>query len=118
MDAIPVPAHPASTIDTEACLERAVLRSDRKINATVAKIFYLLHRSADRGAFVRGERAWLQYRRRSCSAEASVYHGGSAEPVAFLRAKRRVTAVTSPTSETWSARSGRGEQRSSRAAGV
>jgi uncharacterized protein YecT (DUF1311 family) len=83
------PAHPVSTIDMEACLEKAVTRSDREINASVAKIFFLLHRSADRGAFVRAERQWLQYRRQSCSAEASVYRGGSAQPVAFLACEKR-----------------------------
>jgi len=86
---MPCPAHPVSTVDTEACLERTVTRSDRQINATAAKIFHLLHRSADRGAFVRGEQAWIQYRRHSCLAEASVYHGGSAEPVAFLACEKR-----------------------------
>ena len=72
-----------------ACLERAVVRSDRQINVAVARIYRLIRRSADRDSFVRGERAWLQYRRASCSAEASVYHLGSAEPVAFLACENR-----------------------------
>jgi len=89
---MPCPAHPRSTVDTEACLERAVTRTDRQVNATAAKIFRQLHRSADRSAFVQGEQAWIRYRRRSCSAEASVYHGGSAEPVAFLACEKRRNA--------------------------
>ena len=86
---LPCPAHQRSTVDIVACLEVAVVRSDRQINATVGRIFRLLRRSADRASFVRGERAWLEYRRLSCSAEASVYHGGSAEPVAFLTCEKR-----------------------------
>ncbi|MDP9224373.1 MAG: DUF1311 domain-containing protein, partial [Actinomycetota bacterium] len=82
---LPCPTHPGSTIEIEGCLERSVVRSDRRINAKAATIFRLLRTDSDRVAFVEGEQAWLRYRRRSCTATASVYRGGSAEPVAFLR---------------------------------
>jgi uncharacterized protein YecT (DUF1311 family) len=82
---LPCPAHPASTVAIEGCLERTVVRSDRRIDAKAATIFRLLRRQSDRKAFVEGEQAWLRYRRRSCSATASVFRGGSAEPVVFLR---------------------------------
>jgi len=83
--ALPCPTDPRSTIEIEGCLERSVVRSDRGINARSATIFHLLRTRSDRVAFVEGEQAWLRYRRRSCSATASVYSGGSAEPLAFLR---------------------------------
>jgi len=89
---LPCPAHAVSTVDLEGCLEKGIRRTDRQIDARVAKIFYRLRSSSDRRAFVRGERSWLQYRRSSCSAEASVYHGGSAEPVAFLTCEKRRNA--------------------------
>jgi uncharacterized protein YecT (DUF1311 family) len=82
---LPCPTHPNSTVAIEGCLERAVLRSDRRIDAKAATIVRLLRHQSDRSAFVEGEQAWLRYRRRSCSATALVYRGGSAEPVAFLR---------------------------------
>src|ERR1700730_4944370 len=82
---LPCPAKPKSTLDFEGCLERTVLRSDSAINARAAEIFQLLRPRATRTAFVEGERSWLVYRRKSCDAEASIYAGGSAEPLALLR---------------------------------
>ena len=67
------------------CLERALLRSNRRIDARAATIFRSLRAQRARKAFVDGERAWLRYRRRTCSAQASVYHGGSAQPIAYLQ---------------------------------
>jgi len=81
---LPCPMHPQSTVETEGCLQQAVISSDRRINTRVATIFRLIRIASDRAAFVEGETAWLRYRRRSCAATASAYRGGSAEPVAFL----------------------------------
>jgi uncharacterized protein YecT (DUF1311 family) len=86
---LPCPSHPRSSIEIEGCLEKAITRSDRRIDRSAARIFQLLRFRSDRLAFVQGERAWLHYRRRSCSAEASVYRGGSAEPIAFLSCEKR-----------------------------
>jgi uncharacterized protein YecT (DUF1311 family) len=85
---LPCPKQPRSTIEIEGCLQGAIVRSDRRIDAKVATIFHRLRRPSDRAAFVRGERAWLLYRRQSCSAEASIYRGGSAEPIAFLTCQK------------------------------
>ena len=85
---LPCPMHPQSTVDTEGCLERAVVASDRQIDNRVATIFRLIRTASDRTAFVDGERAWLRYRRSGCTATASAYRGGSAEPVAFLSCER------------------------------
>ena len=89
------PKRPPSTLTTSqivACLERAVLRSDRRINAKVATIFRLLGTRSDRARFVGGERAWLRYRRQSCRTLASKFGGGSAAPVAFLSCQKRLNA--------------------------
>jgi uncharacterized protein YecT (DUF1311 family) len=85
---LPCPTRPTSTVEIEGCLQRAVSRSDYRVDAKTAAIYRLIRRSSDRTAFVEGEQAWLRYRRRSCSATASVYRGGSAEPVAFLRCEQ------------------------------
>jgi len=82
---LPCPAHPVSTVDLEGCAERALLRSNRAINARAKTNFGLLRSKAARTTFIRGERSWLEYRRSSCSAQASVYSGGSAQPLAFLQ---------------------------------
>ena len=74
--------------EIEGCLEHSVIASDQRINARVDTIFRLIHTSADRTAFVQGEQSWLRYRRRSCSATASKYRGGSGEPIAFLTCEK------------------------------
>jgi uncharacterized protein YecT (DUF1311 family) len=73
---LPCPKHPVSTLDLEGCSEQAIVRTDRKIDAQAKAIFMLLRPDA-RATFVRGERAWLQYRQASCSAAASKYAGGT-----------------------------------------
>ena len=85
---LPCPARPSSTVEIEGCLQRDVRRSDRSIDSKAATVFGLIKREKDRDAFVSGERSWLQYRRRSCSAAASVYRGGSAEPIVYLRCEK------------------------------
>jgi uncharacterized protein YecT (DUF1311 family) len=85
---LPCPTHPSSTVEIEGCLERDVTRSDRSIDAKAATVFRLIKRQRDRDAFVSGEQSWLQYRRHSCSAAASVYRGGSAEPIAYLECEK------------------------------
>ena len=82
--ALPCPLHPDTTIDVIGCQEHRVLRTDRAIDTQAAAIFHLLRTDAARSTFVAGERNWLQYRRRSCSVEASKFAGGSEQPVALL----------------------------------
>jgi uncharacterized protein YecT (DUF1311 family) len=86
------PAHPSSTVAIEGCLEQAVSRSDRIIDEKAATIFRLIKRRNDRAAFVSGEYNWLTYRRHSCTAIASVYRGGTAEPIEFLSCEKRLNA--------------------------
>ena len=82
--ALPCPLHPDTTIDVIGCQEHRVLRTDRAINGQVGAIFRGLRMESQRSTFVAAERSWLQYRRQSCSVEASKYAGGSAQPVALL----------------------------------
>jgi uncharacterized protein YecT (DUF1311 family) len=74
---LPCPAKQVSTLDQEGCVERALLRSDRAIDARVKAIFGLLSLSSAKRDLAAGEHAWLVYRRRSCAAEASKYAGGT-----------------------------------------
>src|SRR2546430_13876292 len=77
---LPCPPHPMSTLAMEGCYEKAIVRTDRKIDAEAKMIFGLLRSRDARLTFVRGERAWLQYRQASCSAQASKYAGGTLGP--------------------------------------
>lgn len=79
---LPCPMHPVSTADLEGCQEKAILATDRSINARVAAIFALLAPSA-RASFVGGEQAWLRYRRLSCDADSSKFAGGTLAAVEF-----------------------------------
>ena len=66
-----------------------MLRTDRAIDTEVGRIFRLLRTDGARSSFAAGERSWLQYRRQSCSAEASRLAGGSEHAVAVLGCELR-----------------------------
>ena len=63
--------------------EKAILSSDRAINAQAKRIFGLLGSHAARVSFVEGEQSWLRYRSASCTAQVSNYAGGSIQPVVY-----------------------------------
>lgn len=93
---LPCPAKPKTTLDFEGCAEHRIVRSDRAINAEVRTIFALLERRRSRSAqvrFVRGERAWLVYRRTVCASRADVYEGGSESPVVFANCEVGINAA-------------------------
>ena len=73
---LPCPAHPQAQLELEGCAEKAILATDRRIDAVNAMIFARLA-TRDRATFVAGERAWLRYRRASCLTAASKYAGGT-----------------------------------------
>jgi uncharacterized protein YecT (DUF1311 family) len=77
------PKNPQSTLALEGCAERAILSTDRTINAEANAISRLLRSRRTRVTFVQGEEAWLEYRGPSCTAEASSRDGGSAQPVVY-----------------------------------
>lgn len=79
---LPCPKHAVTTIAMEGCTEKSILTSDERINALVRTIFYSLGRSS-RATFVQGERSWLRYRQDSCTTAASLYTGGSIQPIFF-----------------------------------
>jgi uncharacterized protein YecT (DUF1311 family) len=87
--ALPCPLHPDTTIDVVGCQEHRVLRTDRAIDTQVRTVFGLLRTDSRQSTFVAGERSWLNYRRRSCTAEASHLTGGSAHAVAVLSCEIR-----------------------------
>ena len=79
---LPCPKNPQTTLALEGCAERAILKTDRKINAQSKVIFRLLKSRRTRVTFEQGEQAWLEYRGSTCTAETSFYAGGTAQPVA------------------------------------
>lgn len=59
-----------------------MLAADRAVNALNAKVMRKL-RPAHRATFVASNTAWVQYRNAVCTAQASIYSGGSLQPVAY-----------------------------------
>ena len=82
---LPCPAKPKTTLDLEGCAEKALLASDKKIDAQVKAIWNQLSSAKARASFASGERSWLAYRRSNCAGEASRYAGGSLEPVVYAQ---------------------------------
>ncbi len=79
---LPCPRNPRTTLQIEGCAEHRVLSIDRTIDALNAKAFARLGTSG-RLAFIRANTDWLGYRDAECTSEASIYAGGSVQPVAY-----------------------------------
>lgn len=79
---LPCPPKPRTTLQLEGCAEHRVLVRDRAIDALNAKVDARLRATA-RAQFGAASAAWLSYRNGTCTAEASIYSGGSVQPVAY-----------------------------------
>ena len=79
---VPCPPKPTSTLELRACAAREVAKTNDAVEARARAVFRLLG-PRGRRALARGERAWLAYRKHACTAEASRYEGGSAQPLVF-----------------------------------
>lgn len=90
---LPCPAKPKTTLAFEGCAAHRIVRSDKAINQRVKVIFSLLKGVTAQGSFIRGERAWLTYRRAVCESRADVYEGGSAAPLVFAECVADKNAV-------------------------
>ncbi|MGH2862589.1 MAG: lysozyme inhibitor LprI family protein [Solirubrobacteraceae bacterium] len=76
------PGKPRTTLQIEGCAEHKVIATDKTIDALNAKIFTRLSK-AGRGEFVKTNADWVDYRDAACTTEASIYSGGSVQPVAY-----------------------------------
>ncbi len=71
-----------STVGMIGCNEKHARQDDRRINAEVALIFSFLD-AGERLAFVKAEKAWLDYRNSDCESVASLFQGGTIAPVEY-----------------------------------
>jgi len=71
------------TTDLAQCLDQAARSAEGDLNETYQTISKYLTVD-ERPALVAAERLWLRYREASCSAERSLYGGGTAQGPAFL----------------------------------
>jgi uncharacterized protein YecT (DUF1311 family) len=79
---LPCPKRPRTTLQIEGCAEHRVVAADGQINQLSERIFAKLH-PAGRAKYISASSAWLSYRTSACQAEASIYAGGSLQPVAY-----------------------------------
>jgi uncharacterized protein YecT (DUF1311 family) len=76
------PKKPTTTVQIEGCAEHKIVATDKTIDALNAKIFAKLGK-AGRAGFIQASTDWLKYRDEACTAETSIYSGGSIQPVAY-----------------------------------
>lgn len=79
---LPCPHRPRTTLQLEGCAEHRVLARDHAIDALNAKVDAKLRGTA-RAQFAAAAASWLSYRNGTCTAEASIYAGGSVQPIAY-----------------------------------
>ena len=79
---LPCPSKPTTTVQIEGCAEHRVVAIDRRIDALNVRVFAKLSKSG-RGEFTMTNADWVQYRDSACATEASIYGGGSIQPVAY-----------------------------------
>jgi uncharacterized protein YecT (DUF1311 family) len=79
---LPCPKKPSSTVQIEGCAEHRVVALDKGIDSLNARVFGRLHRSG-RASFAKAASEWVSYRNDSCTAQASIYSGGTIQPVAY-----------------------------------
>jgi uncharacterized protein YecT (DUF1311 family) len=73
-----------------ACAERELKAAADQLKRARAGLFEDLERRS-RLKLRAAERLWLSYRKSNCEAEASVYEGGTIQPLIQLRCMARVT---------------------------
>lgn len=73
-----------------ACAERDFKAASEQLRRARAGLYADLEPRA-RVKFRAAERLWLQYRKSNCAAEASIYEGGTIQPLIELRCTTRVT---------------------------
>lgn len=79
---LPCPQKPRTTVQLEGCAEHKVMARDKQINTLNAKIFAALNRTG-RADLVTSNADWVTYRSAACTTEASVYAGGTIQPIAY-----------------------------------
>lgn len=76
------PSKPRTTVQIEGCAERRVLTLDKRIDSLNLRVFAKLGKPG-RTAFTAATAAWVSYRNQDCTAQSSIYSGGSIQPVAY-----------------------------------
>jgi uncharacterized protein YecT (DUF1311 family) len=73
-----------------ACAEREFKAASEQLKRAGARLYEDLE-PRSRVKFRAAERLWLRYRKSNCDTEASIYEGGTIQPLIELRCRARVT---------------------------
>ena len=73
-----------------ACAERELREASEQLRRTRAQLYADLE-PRSRVKLRAAERLWLRYRKTNCEAEASIYEGGTIQPLIELRCTVRLT---------------------------
>jgi len=76
------PSKPSTTVQIDGCAEHKVIATDKTIDALNVKIFAKLSKTG-RADYIKSNTDWVNYRDAACTTEASIYSGGSIQPVAY-----------------------------------
>jgi uncharacterized protein YecT (DUF1311 family) len=78
------------TSDLVACLSKVRVSSDTELNSLYRKVREKLDAS-DAERLTQTQRRWIQYRDANCSAERSLYQGGTGSSPAYLACLEAMT---------------------------
>jgi uncharacterized protein YecT (DUF1311 family) len=76
------PSKPRTTLQLEGCAEHKTVALDKTIDGLNAQIYGKLSKPG-RASLITTNTDWVLYRNAACTTEASIYSGGSIQPVAY-----------------------------------
>jgi uncharacterized protein YecT (DUF1311 family) len=86
---------PHSTLEVNRCAQQELDTQDRMLNAAYQKLLVRLnndYQQTTRAALIKAQRFWIQFRDADCSAQESVYDGGTVHTAVYLECLRDHTA--------------------------
>jgi uncharacterized protein YecT (DUF1311 family) len=79
-----------TTVDSANCFGSASKEADHKLNQVYSQVLSVL-RPDDQQKLRAAQRSWLQFRDATCTAEKSLYAGGTAASTAYLACLEEIT---------------------------
>ena len=86
---------PRSTLEVNRCAQQEFEAQDRVLNETYQKLLGQLNTEYQQGTrerLMKAQRLWIQFRDADCSAQESVYDGGTVHTAVLLQCLRDHTA--------------------------
>jgi uncharacterized protein YecT (DUF1311 family) len=84
-----------STLEVNRCAQQQLDTQDSLLNAAYQKLLVQLnndYQQTTRAALIKAQRLWIQFRDADCTAQESVYDGGTVHTAVYLECLRDHTA--------------------------